>query len=130
MRSKWRLLSSGLAGWALTAPATLAVIGFLLVPIGHRHRRHVRMDPSGMFAPYVAYFGSGFRPTVLFRTMQIAALTTIISLVVGFITAYVVSRAPVAPQEPLDHRGGVSAADWRRRALLRLADHSRTRTAF
>ena len=93
MRSKWRLLSSGLAGWALTAPATLAVIGFLLVPIGIVIAGTF-MDPRGIFAPYVAYFNSGFRTTVLFRTLQIAALTTIISLIFGFITAYVVSRAP------------------------------------
>jgi putative spermidine/putrescine transport system permease protein len=80
-------------GWALSAPATLAVLGFLLVPIG-AVIAGTFMDPRGVFAPYISYFNSGFRTTVLFRTLQIAALTTIISLIFGFMTAYVVSRAP------------------------------------
>jgi putative spermidine/putrescine transport system permease protein len=87
------LRRTGATGWALSAPATLAVIGFLLVPIG-AVIAGTFMDPRGVFAPYLAYFNSGFRTTVLFRTLQIAALTTIISLIFGFMTAYVVSRAP------------------------------------
>src|SRR5918995_1917917 len=87
----WR--QSGATGWALTAPATLAVIGFLLIPIG-AVIAGTFMDSRGVFAPYISYFNSGFRTTVLFRTLQIAAITTIISLIFGFMTAYVVSRAP------------------------------------
>ena len=83
----------GGAGWALTAPATLAVIAFLLVPIGAVIATTF-MDPRGVFAPYLSYFNSGFRTTVLFRTLKIAALTTGISLVLGFLTAYVVASAP------------------------------------
>jgi putative spermidine/putrescine transport system permease protein len=83
----------GATGWALTAPATLAVLGFLLVPIG-LVIAGTFTDPRGAFAPYFAYFNSGFRTTVLFRTLQISALTTVISLIFGFMTAYVVSRAP------------------------------------
>jgi putative spermidine/putrescine transport system permease protein len=83
----------GGAGWALTAPATLAVVAFLLVPIGAVIAATF-MDPRGAFAPYLSYFNSGFRTTVLFRTLQIAGLTTAISLVLGFLTAYVVASAP------------------------------------
>lgn len=93
MSSKFFRRPSGATGWALTAPATLAVIGFLLVPIG-AVIAGTFMDPRGVFAPYISYFNSGFRTTVLFRTLQIAALTTVISLIFGFMTAYVVSRAP------------------------------------
>ena len=125
MRSKWRLLSSGLAGWALTAPATLAVIGFLLVPIGIVIAGTF-MDPRGIFAPYVAYFNSGFRTTVLFRTLQIAALTTIISLVFGFITAYVVSRAPSRLKSLLIIAAVFPLLTRRRRSRVRLAHHSWT----
>ena len=89
--SFWR--RDGATGWALTAPATLAIVGFLLVPIG-AVIAGTFMDPRGVFAPYISYFNSGFRTTVLFRTLQIAALTTVISLIFGFMTAYVVSRAP------------------------------------
>jgi len=90
-RRFWR--RDGATGWALSAPATLAVIGFLLIPIG-AVIAGTFMDPRGVFAPYIAYFNSGFRTTVLIRTLQIAAITTIISLIFGFMTAYVVSRAP------------------------------------
>jgi putative spermidine/putrescine transport system permease protein len=90
-RRFWR--RNGATGWALSAPATLAVIGFLLIPIG-AVIAGTFMDPRGVFAPYIAYFNSGFRTTVLFRTLQISAITTIISLIFGFMTAYVVSRAP------------------------------------
>ena len=90
-RRFWR--RNGATGWALSAPATLAVIGFLIVPIA-AVIAGTFMDPRGAFAPYIAYFNSGFRTTVLFRTLQISAFTTIISLIFGFMTAYVVSRAP------------------------------------
>lgn len=39
-------------------------------------------------------FGSGFRRTVLLRTINVSLIVTVIALVIGFITAYVVSRAP------------------------------------
>src|SRR5919112_5818306 len=90
-RHFWR--REGATGWALSAPATLVVIGFLIVPIG-AVIAGTFMDPRGAFAPYISYFNSGFRTTVLFRTLQISALTTIISLIFGFMNAYVVSRAP------------------------------------
>jgi putative spermidine/putrescine transport system permease protein len=90
-RHFWR--QDGATGWALSAPATLVVIGFLIVPIG-AVIAGTFMDPRGAFAPYISYFNSGFRTTVLFRTLQISAFTTIISLIFGFMTAYVVSRAP------------------------------------
>ena len=37
------------------------------------------MTPAGPFATYTSFFGSGFRRTVLWRTIQISAITTIIS---------------------------------------------------
>ena len=70
-RRFWR--RNGATGWALAAPATLAVIGFLIVPIAAVIAVHL-LDPRGAFAPYMAYFGSGFRTTVLFRTLQISAV--------------------------------------------------------
>ncbi|HEV2557454.1 MAG TPA: ABC transporter permease [Microvirga sp.] len=82
-----------LAGWILSAPAIVAVVGILIFPVGAVIATTF-MDPRGTFAPYASFFNSGFRTTVLFRTLQIAALTTAISLIFGFITAYVVSRAP------------------------------------
>jgi putative spermidine/putrescine transport system permease protein len=68
-------------------------VGFLIVPV-FAVMATTFMDPRGAFAPYTSFFNSGFRTTVLFRTLQIAAITTAISLFFGFIAAYVVSRAP------------------------------------
>ena len=119
-RRFWR--RNGATGWALSAPATLAVIGFLIVPIA-AVIAGTFMDPRGAFAPYIAYFNSGFRTTVLFRTLQISAFTTIISLIFGFMTAYVVVACARKAEEPAHRRGGVSAADRRRGARLRLAHH-------
>jgi len=81
------------AGWTLSTPATASVVGFLIIPVV-AVMATTFMDPRGTFAPYTSFFNSGFRTTVLFRTLQIAAITTAISLFFGFIAAYVVSRAP------------------------------------
>ena len=81
------------SGWTLASPATLLVVIFLILPVLATIATTF-MTPAGPFATYTSFFGSGFRRTVLWRTIQISAITTIISLVIGFITAFVVSRAP------------------------------------
>lgn len=81
------------AGWSLASPATLAVIIFLVLPVLATIITTF-LTPAGPFAPYLAFFGSGFRRTVLWRTIQISLITTVIALSVGFVTAYVVSRSP------------------------------------
>ncbi|PWK76316.1 putative spermidine/putrescine transport system permease protein [Aminobacter sp. AP02] len=81
------------AGWWLAAPATLAVLVFLILPVAATIATTFGED-GGIFAPYVAFFNSGFRRTVLWRTIEISLATTAISLVVGFLTAYVVSKSP------------------------------------
>ena len=81
------------AGWWLAGPATLAVLVFLILPVAATIATTFGED-GGIFAPYVAFFSSGFRRTVLWRTIEISLATTAISLVVGFLTAYVVSKSP------------------------------------
>ncbi|SJZ69157.1 ABC transporter permease [Consotaella salsifontis] len=78
-------------GWALAAPATIAVAIFLVAPVLATFATTFG-GPKGAFAAYAAFFGSGFRRTVLYRTTEVALITTAISVFVGFITAYVVSR--------------------------------------
>ena len=119
-RRFWR--RNGATGWALSAPATLAVIGFLIVPIA-AVIAGTFMDPRGAFAPYIAYFNSGFRTTVLFRTLQICGVhddhlpdLRLHDRLCG------VARARKA-EEPAHRGGGVSAADRRRGPRLRLAHH-------
>ena len=82
-----------LGKWSLPLPATLAVALLLVVPvIGTLVTTFIQ--PQGTFAPYLAFFKSGFRRTVLWRTIEVALITTAFSLVIGFITAYVISRVP------------------------------------
>jgi len=81
------------AGWLLAAPATVLVVLCLLVPVALTIATTFG-EAKGPFAPYIAFFGSSFRRTVLWRTLEISLATTLISVVVGFLTAYVVVRAP------------------------------------
>ncbi|WDQ98841.1 ABC transporter permease [Devosia sp. J2-20] len=81
------------AGWTLASPATALVVVFLVLPVLATIATTFT-TPAGPFATYVSFFGSGFRRTVLVRTIQISLITTAIALVIGFVTAYVVSRAP------------------------------------
>lgn len=81
------------SGWLLALPALLAVIAGLIIPVLGVIATTF-LDERGPFASYIAFFNSGFRMTVLVRTLEIAAMTTSIALVFGFVTAYVVARAP------------------------------------
>ncbi|HWU19737.1 MAG TPA: ABC transporter permease [Devosia sp.] len=81
------------AGWSLASPATLAVVIFLVLPVLATIITTF-LTPAGPLAPYLGFFGSGFRRTVLWRTIQVSLITTVIALFIGFITAYVVSRSP------------------------------------
>lgn len=81
-----------LTGWTLGAPATALVALFLIAPVGATIA--ATFAGASPFALYEAFFASGFRRTVLWRTVEIAAITTAIALVVGFFTAFAVSRAP------------------------------------
>ncbi|MET0436990.1 MAG: ABC transporter permease [Devosia sp.] len=81
------------AGWTLASPATLLVLLGLVAPVAATIYTTFG-TPGGPFAPYLAFFGSGFRRTVLLRTINVSLAVTAIALFVGFITAYVVSRAP------------------------------------
>lgn len=79
--------------WGLAIPAILAVTLFLLIPVIITIAATFG-EPKGVFSPYVAFFSSGFRRTVLFRTIEIALITTAISLFIGFIAAYVIAQMP------------------------------------
>ncbi|MDO9523978.1 MAG: ABC transporter permease [Gemmobacter sp.] len=81
------------AGWFLSLPALLLVALFLILPVGATIFATF-LEPKGVFAPYVDFFRSGFRRAVLWRTLEIAVITTALSLVIGFLVAFVVSRTP------------------------------------
>lgn len=79
--------------WALAVPALLLVVLFLGLPILSTFGTTFTTD-DGVFATYEAFFTSRFRRAVLWRTMEVALITTTISVAVGFVTAWVVARAP------------------------------------
>jgi putative spermidine/putrescine transport system permease protein len=79
--------------WLLALPATVGVALFLGLPVLSTFGTTLATG-DGVVAPYADFFGSGFRRTVLWRTFEVAAITTAISALIGFVTAYVVARAP------------------------------------
>ncbi|MEM1065547.1 MAG: ABC transporter permease [Pseudomonadota bacterium] len=81
------------AGWSLSSPATLLVVICLVVPVAATMAATFASD-AGPLALYQAFFESGFRRRVLWRTLEVAVVTTVVAVIVGFFTAYVVSRAP------------------------------------
>ena len=82
-----------LRAWALSAPALLLVILFLGLPVLSTLATTFG-DPKGPFSQYAAFFNSRFRMTVLWRTMEVALITTAASVFIGFITAWVVAKSP------------------------------------
>ena len=80
-------------GWLLALPATLLVALALGLPVLATIGTTFGTE-AGPFATYTAFFASAFRRTVLWRTFEVAAITTLISVAVGFVTAYAVARAP------------------------------------
>lgn len=81
------------SGWLLVLPAILAVALFLGIPVFDTFSTTFT-DGTGPFSNYQKFFDSRFRRTVLWRTTEIALITTLVSLLIGFVTAYVVSRVP------------------------------------
>jgi len=82
-----------LAGWVLSAPATLAILILLVIPVSATIGLTF-IQPGGPAQPYADFFASGLRRRVLWRTFEVAGWVTVISLVVGLLTAYVVARCP------------------------------------
>ncbi|MFB9949160.1 ABC transporter permease [Rhizobium puerariae] len=82
-----------LAKWGLPLPATIAVVVLLIIPVALTIATTFG-ETKGVFSTYAAFFNSGFRRAVLWRTLEVALITTAISLVIGFVTAYVIAQMP------------------------------------
>ncbi|MEO1313268.1 MAG: ABC transporter permease [Pseudomonadota bacterium] len=86
-------MSPRLKAWLLALPATLLVVVFLGLPVLATFATTIG-GPDGPLTNYVDYFESRFRMTVLWRTMEVALITTLVSVAIGFPTAWVVARSP------------------------------------
>lgn len=82
-----------LSPWLLVAPASALVLLLLILPVGTTLVATFT-DAKGWLAPYLAFFNSGFRRNVLYRTIEVSLITTFISVILGFIAAYVVAHMP------------------------------------
>jgi putative spermidine/putrescine transport system permease protein len=117
-----RLTAAGLIG-----PATIVVAIGLLLPIAILFRYSLNAFVPGKFmveavtlASYVKFFTDPYYLNVLWRTLRVAALTTVLCLVLGFPLAYVLARMQSRAKNllvmlvvlPLFVGNAVRAAGW------------------
>lgn len=111
----------------LIAPATLFVVGALLVPLGLLFRYSLNAFVPGQFMVdaltidnYVRFFTDAYYLNILWRTVRIAFVVMLICLVLGFPLAYVLARTQsryknlllIAVVLPLFVGNAVRAAGW------------------
>jgi putative spermidine/putrescine transport system permease protein len=84
---------------ALLTPTCLFVVLALLVPPGLLFRYSLNAFAPGQFmvealtpASYVKFFTDPYYLAVLWRTVHIAALVTMICLILGFLLAYALAQ--------------------------------------
>lgn len=115
----------GAAG--LVVPATLFVAAALVLPLGLLLRYSFNAFVPGQFMVealtlenYVRFFSDPFYTAILWRTVRIAAVVTMICIVLGFPLAYVLARTQsryknlllIAVVLPLFVGNAVRAAGW------------------
>ncbi len=81
-----------LTPWLLLAPGLLLVLIVLLGPV--LNTGLMTLTSGRAVALYTRFFTGSYNQSVIIRTVQVAAITTVVSLVLGFVAAYVVARAP------------------------------------
>jgi putative spermidine/putrescine transport system permease protein len=95
-----RSIGSGAVSLAL--PATLVVVAVLALPLVllfrysfNQYDRYDIMVEAFTLENYAAVFGDSFYRSVLLRTVQVAAFTTMVTVAFAFPVAYFIARAPV-----------------------------------
>lgn len=88
-------MTGGRLPWLLLAPAAVAIVLVLLVPVAIILGTSVTGD-GPFWGRYAEALGDPFTRGVLWRTLRIAAISTLIAAAIGFPTAYVVARSPAA----------------------------------
>src|SRR5215207_10645816 len=88
-------------GLALVAPALLWTVAFFLVPLWVMAtwslftRTGVTIDTVPTLTNYFRFFGEGPLVAALWNSLRIAALVTLVSIVLGYPIAYVIAfRVP------------------------------------
>ncbi|MEM8587750.1 MAG: ABC transporter permease [Pseudomonadota bacterium] len=79
--------------WLLVTPAILAILVLLVLPLLDTISVTF-IQEEGVFAGYQDFFDRRFNRGVLWRTVRIALIVTVIAIAIGFPTAYFIARAP------------------------------------
>lgn len=87
------MLMNRLLPWLLVTPAILLILVLLILPLLDTVSVSFTQE-GGLFAGYQDFFDSRFNRGVLWRTIRIAAIVTVIAILLGFPTAYFIARAP------------------------------------
>lgn len=77
--------------WLLTVPAALLIAFLLVLPVSQTLLEAMLPVEAG-WRRYVAFFQEPYNRTVLFRTIEVAVVTTLISLTLGFVAAFYITR--------------------------------------
>jgi putative spermidine/putrescine transport system permease protein len=77
----------------LAAPAALLVIVFFLVPLASIFVLSIT-DPSVGFGNYLLLFESSGMQRIIARTIRLSIITTVVSVGVGYLLAYVLAASP------------------------------------
>lgn len=77
--------------WLLLVPALALLVAILLVPLGQSLVRSLS-DPTWTLDNYIRLFTDGITLTVLGRTASTAAIVTIVTLLLGYPYAYLMTR--------------------------------------
>jgi len=88
-------VTGGRLPWLLLTPAAVAIVLVLLVPVAIILGTSVTGE-GPFWGRYAEALGDPFTRGVLWRTLRIAAISTLIAAAIGFPTAYVVARSPAA----------------------------------
>lgn len=88
-------MTGGRLPWLLLTPAAVAILLVLLVPVAIILGTSVTGE-GPFWGRYAEALGDPFTRGVLWRTLRIAAISTLIAAAIGFPTAYVVARSPAA----------------------------------
>lgn len=88
-----------LTPWMLVSPAALLFLGLVVLPLiltvilsFHAYDHNSGIQNSFTFKHYLTVFSDDYYLSVFWRTLRLAALTTLICIVIGAPEAYVLSR--------------------------------------
>jgi len=86
--------------WLLTVPAALMIALMLVMPVLDTLLETV-LPVSSAYSRYAEFLLDPYNRAVLFRTIEVATITTVISLTLGFVAAFYITRCRPALRNAL-----------------------------